>query len=108
MDLVPTPELELGGRCVGIEQDRRAQAAELVDGCQRAPDPLLARAGVPTVAIARAVGARLVADGAAKELQGLDVALPREQDASAAVVPNRARGCLAVASFDLSQIVIAE
>src|SRR5260370_12457360 len=108
MDLVPTPELELGGRRVRIEQDRRAQAAELVDGCQRAPDPLLTRAGVPTVVIVRAVGAGLVADGAAEELQGLDVALSREQYASAAVVPDRSCGCFAIAGFDLGQVVVAE
>src|SRR5260221_10916373 len=108
MDLVPAPELELGGRRVGIEQDRRAQTAELVDRCQRAPDPLFTRAGVPTVAIVRSVGARLVADGAAEELESLDVALSWEQDTSAAVVPNRARGCVAVPSFDLRQIVITE
>src|SRR6266852_3636176 len=107
-DLVPALELELGGRRVGIEQDRRAQAAELVDGCQGATHPLLTRAGVPTVAIARAVGARLVADGAAEELESLDVALSRKQDASTAVVPDRSSGCLAVASFDLSQVVVAE
>jgi hypothetical protein len=108
MDLVQAPELELGGWRVGIEQDRGALAAKLVDGCKWATNALLARAGVPTVAMARPVGARLIADGAAEEFQGLDVALSGEEHASAAVVPDRAGSGLAVSSLDLSQVVIAE
>ncbi len=56
----------------------------------------------------RAISARLVTNGSAEELKGLDVTLAGEQHARAAVVPDRARGSFAVAGLDLSQVVVTE
>src|SRR6266704_1352562 len=56
----------------------------------------------------RAIGSCLIADGATEEFERFDVALTGQEDAGAAVVPDRARRCLAIPRLDLSQVVVAE
>src|ERR1700693_4700631 len=58
--------------------------------------------------MAHFVGARLVADRAAELLQRRHVTLTGEQEASPAVVPDRAGFFAAVTGFDLGQVVKAE
>src|SRR5487761_758481 len=60
------------------------------------------------VAVLDAIGARLVADGAAEMLERDQVALAGEEQAGAAVVPDGARRLAAVAGFDLGEVVEAE
>ncbi len=55
-----------------------------------------------------AVGARLVADGAAELLQGCQIALAGEEKARAAVVPDGSSLLAPVAGFDLSEVMEAE
>src|SRR5438093_9733287 len=107
-DLVPAPELKARWRRVGVEQDGVALAAEFVGADQRATDSLLAGARAPTIRVMGDVDAGLVTDRAAKQLQGLEVALARKEESRPAVVPDRPRRLGAVAGFELGEVVVAE
>src|SRR5438046_4662655 len=107
-NLVPTTQLELRGRGVGVDEDRAVLTAELVDGGERPPDTLLARRGPPAIGVLGAINARLVADRAAEEVERFQVTLARQEEASSTVVPDRPRGLRPVAALDLGEIVVAQ
>src|SRR5450759_928501 len=108
LDLVPAAELKPRRRIIRVEQHHLGHPPQLIDRCERLAHSLLDRAREPRVRLPRAVKARLVADGTCKKLKRPDVALAREQHASAAVVPDRSGLLGAVARLDLSQVVVAE
>src|SRR5579871_4441036 len=58
--------------------------------------------------MAGAKDSRFIAYGLAELIKGLDVALPRKEHPSPAVVPDRPRGVVPVARFDLSEVVKAQ
>src|ERR1051326_8006559 len=74
-DLVPAPRSDQRRRSVGVEQHRLAQAAQVVGAHQRPADALFGQTGVASVGVIRPIHPRLVADGAAELVQGLQVAL---------------------------------
>src|SRR5881394_2640165 len=100
-NLVPSTEVKPRWGGVRIEKDRLVLTAEFIDRGEGAPYPLLARARTPAIVVLGSEDPGLVADGAAEELQRLEVALTWQQDPRPAVVPDRPRRLRAVAGLDL-------
>src|SRR5207247_2561007 len=95
-------------RGVAVEEKRFAHTAQLVHRREWLADALFHRARRTGVRLSRPEQARFVADCPREDLKGADVALSRQQETSAAVVPNGARLFLAVSTLELSEVVVAE